>query len=84
MKICQSCSMPLDKDPKGGGTNADGSKSETFCSYCWQEGKFAWPDATAKQMQEFVKDKLRQGGAPAVAAWAMTRMIPKLERWRKA
>jgi hypothetical protein len=24
-KICQSCGMPLKKDPKGGSTNSDGS-----------------------------------------------------------
>ena len=26
-KNCQSCGMPLRRDEKGGGTNADGSKS---------------------------------------------------------
>jgi hypothetical protein len=26
-KNCQSCGMPLKKDSKGGGTNADGTKS---------------------------------------------------------
>lgn len=30
-KNCQSCGMPLKKDEKGGGTNADGSKSEMYC-----------------------------------------------------
>ena len=25
--VCQSCGMPLSKDAKGGGTNADGSRS---------------------------------------------------------
>jgi hypothetical protein len=27
-KFCQSCGMPMKKDTKTGGTNADGSKSE--------------------------------------------------------
>ena len=27
VKICQSCGMPLDKDPNKGGTNSDGSKN---------------------------------------------------------
>ncbi len=26
---CQSCGMPLSKDPQGGGTEADGSLSTT-------------------------------------------------------
>ena len=35
-KNCQSCGMPMARDPEGGGTEADGSKSAKFCSY--------WPD----------------------------------------
>jgi len=31
-KNCQSCGMPLKRDEKGGGTNADGSKSVMYCS----------------------------------------------------
>jgi len=40
MKSCQSCGMPLNKDPQSGGTNADGSKNEKYCSYCYQNGAF--------------------------------------------
>uniref|UniRef100_A0AAN0ME00 Zinc ribbon domain-containing protein n=1 Tax=Yoonia rhodophyticola TaxID=3137370 RepID=A0AAN0ME00_9RHOB len=25
-QICQSCAMPMNKDPAGGGTEADGSR----------------------------------------------------------
>jgi hypothetical protein len=34
--ICQSCSMPLEKD-EDFGTDADRSKSELYCIYCFQE-----------------------------------------------
>ncbi len=30
--------MPLSKDPRGGGTNADGSKSSEYCSHCYSAG----------------------------------------------
>ena len=30
-KNCQSCGMPLSRDPNGGGTNADGSASAMYC-----------------------------------------------------
>jgi hypothetical protein len=30
---CQSCGMPLSKDEKGGGTEADGRKSSQYCSH---------------------------------------------------
>ena len=55
-KNCQSCGMPLKKDPQTGGTNADGSKSTMYCSYCYDRGAFKQPDWTADQMQQFVKE----------------------------
>jgi hypothetical protein len=37
-KNCQSCGMPLKKDAKGGGTNADGSKAPcTTAIALWTE-----------------------------------------------
>ena len=44
---CQSCGMPLSKDEKGGGSEADGSKSAEFCSHCYAAGKFTEPEITA-------------------------------------
>jgi len=32
-KNCESCVIPIKKDPQFGGTNSDGSKSNIFCSY---------------------------------------------------
>ena len=34
MKFCQSCGMPL--SPEVLGTNADGSKNEEYCIYCYK------------------------------------------------
>lgn len=81
-KICQSCAMPLAHDPDGGGTNADGSTSDVYCSYCYQNGAFTQPDITAKEMQAFCYDKIREMGQPKLIAWFFTRPIPKLARWR--
>ena len=76
--------MPLKKDPKGGGTNADGSISPMFCSHCFENGKFLQPDITAKQMQDFVKGKLKEMGFPGFLAGFFTKGIPKLERWKQS
>ena len=57
-KNCQSCGMPLRRDDQGGGTNEDGSKSDRFCSHCFQGGRFSMPDLTAEQMQNLVRGKL--------------------------
>jgi hypothetical protein len=81
-KFCQSCGMPMKKDEKGGGTNADGTKSLMYCSYCYQDGKFFRPDFTGKQMQELVKGKMKEMGIPGFLTPFFTYGIPKLERWR--
>ena len=38
MRFCQSCGMPLTDEVLG--TNADGSKSEEYCIYCYKDGAF--------------------------------------------
>jgi hypothetical protein len=83
-KFCQSCGMPLSKDPQNGGTNSDGSKSTDYCSYCCVKGAFTAPDFTAKQMQDFCVEKLRVAGMPKPLAWLLTRNIPKLKRWKSS
>lgn len=82
-KMCQSCSMPLNKDPKGGGSQADGTRSKMYCSYCYENGKFLQPNVTAKEMQDFVKSKLKEkGGFLGLFAGFFTAGIPNLERWK--
>ena len=83
-KNCQSCSMPLSKDPKGSGTHLNGEPSNKYCSFCYDDGVFLQPDITAKEMQVFVRDKLKKmGGFMKYFAGFFTRGIPKLERWKK-
>ena len=83
-KFCQSCGMPMKKDPNVGGTNADGSISTKYCSYCYEQGKFKSPDMTVKEMQDLVKGKLKEMNFSGLMAWFFTRNIPRLERWKKA
>ena len=83
---CQSCGMPLCKDPKGegGGQNTNGELSYKYCSYCYEDGEFLQPDITAKEMQVFVKNKIREmGGFMKLFAGLFTKGIPNLERWKK-
>jgi len=81
-KNCQSCSMPLKKDEKGGGSNADGSLSKMYCSYCYENGSFINPDMTVNEMQELVKNRLKEIRFPGFLADIFTKGIPKLERWK--
>lgn len=80
-KNCQSCGMPLKRDEKGGGTNADGSKSLMYCSKCYEGGVFKNPNMTVDEMKALVKGKLKEFGFPGFIAGMFTKGIPKLERW---
>jgi hypothetical protein len=82
-KNCQSCGMPLARDARGGGTNADGSKSTMYCSHCYQGGRFTMPGMTVGEMQNLVQGKLKDMGFPGFVAGLFSRKIPKLERWAK-
>ncbi|MGG7466825.1 zinc ribbon domain-containing protein [Chryseobacterium arthrosphaerae] len=81
-KKCQSCGMPLKKSPDGAGTNSDGTISTKYCEYCYEKGQFSQPDITAKEMQEFVKHKMKGMGFPGFLAGLFPKGIPKLERWK--
>lgn len=79
---CQSCGMPLKRDEQGGGTEADGSRSRKYCSHCYKQGRYVLPDLTVEQMQERVRQKLREFHVPRFLTGFFTRAIPDLERWR--
>lgn len=82
-KFCKSCGMPLKRDPKMGGSEKDGTKNLNYCSYCYQDGKFTSPEIdTAKKMQVFCIEKMKEQGMPKFMAWIFTRGIPKLDRWK--
>jgi hypothetical protein len=80
--FCQSCGMPLSKDPKGGGTENDGRVSADYCSHCFVLGAFTEPDITADQMIAKVQGKLKEMHFPGFMARSFTRNIPDLKRWR--
>lgn len=86
-KFCQSCGMPLIDEVLG--SNADGSKNEDYCMYCYKDGKFT-NDCTMDEMIEFcaqyvdevnknmpkpmTKDEYKQ---------IMRQYFPTLKRWKK-
>ncbi len=79
---CQSCGVPLKRDPRGGGSNADGSTSKIYCSRCYEAGRFKHPELTVDQMKERVKGKLQEKGFPTFMAGFFIQRIPKLARWK--
>ncbi|MBK6946837.1 MAG: zinc ribbon domain-containing protein [Haliscomenobacter sp.] len=81
-RFCQSCGMPMDQDPNHGGTNADGSKSTKYCSYCLVNGQFADGFKTSAEMVAFVRGKLKEMGYGWLKRWFYSLHISQLERWK--
>ena len=80
MKICQSCSMPLD-NPALTGTEKDGSTSTEYCTYCYRDGEFINPGLTLEQMQVIVREQMekRHLGQPLIDN--ALNSLPGLKRW---
>lgn len=80
-KNCQSCGMPMKHDAKNGGTKLDGTKHQKYCSACYQNGLFTQPNITVEDMQNLVKENLKEMGYPRLLIKYFARGISKLERW---
>jgi hypothetical protein len=73
--------MPMKKDPQGGGTNADGTKSEIYCSYCYENGAFLF-NGTVAEFQELCRKMMIESGYSKFLAWLFTRGMKRLPRWK--
>jgi hypothetical protein len=74
--------MPLSQDPKGGGTEADGSRSTEFCSYCYQNGAFFEPNMTLEQMIAKLEPIMAGMHMPSQVIERTKATLPQLKRWR--
>ena len=84
MKFCQSCAMPLGASDLYG-TNADGSRSEDYCHYCFQNGAFT-KEETMDEMIETCVPFVSKGEPwpdEATARKAMQELFPQLKRWKR-
>ena len=74
--------MPMEKDPEKGGSNADGSRTGKYCSYCYTAGAFRDNFNSSSEMVTLVRGKLKEMGIGPVRRWFYTSNIPRLERWK--
>lgn len=86
MKFCQSCGMPLTEEILG--TNADGSKNEEYCIYCYKDGAFTG-DFTMEEMVEscaqFVDEYNKNTGQNLTQEELksmLRQFYPTLKRWQ--
>lgn len=81
---CQRCAMHMEKS-EDFGTNADGSKNNDYCCYCYENGVFLDPEATMEQVIESCLPHVVPDVFPdeATAKKVMTEHFPTLKYWKK-
>ncbi len=85
-KYCQSCGMPMGATDEEYGTNADGSKSEDYCKYCYDNGAFT-QNCTMDEMIEICVPHMASGDSGMKedeARKMMKEFFPTLKRWKAA
>lgn len=81
---CQCCSMPIPQ-PELHGTEADGTASEHYCKWCYQDGEFT---AKGVDMDEFIEATAQLeadalGVTREEAVSLMGTLLPHLQRWEE-
>jgi hypothetical protein len=65
-------------------TNADGSKNNEYCIFCFKDGKFTDEGSTMEQKIEKMVEIAKKMAIPEDNARKMAReILPTLKRWRK-
>ena len=82
-KFCQSCTLPID-NMEDRGTEKDGSKSDMYCKYCYQNGAFTEPDMTLDQMMEIAETEMKKQNLPESIIQQSMNMLPRLKRWQSS
>lgn len=80
---CQSCGMPL-ANADMLGTEADGSPSRDYCTYCYQNGAYTY-ECTMEQMVDICVEHMAYPGSGFTAEQArahMAELLPQLNRWK--
>lgn len=81
--ICQSCGMPMNNQEEHG-TEADGTFSQRYCTYCYQNGVFTSGDTTVEEFaQKMIEVSKGIPGAPQMTIEEAIAMLKNLERWKE-
>lgn len=89
-RYCQSCGMPLRFDVEEWlGTNADGSKNDTFCYYCLKDGKYT-VDVSMHEMIDIWLKYINKYNMYAHTVYSpeelktiLEKRLPALNRWKQ-
>lgn len=84
-KFCQCCGMLMGDSNELYGTNADGSKNEEYCKYCFENGEFTFK-GTMEEMIEICIPHMVDANPnmnKEEARKIMLEWFPTLKRWKK-
>ncbi len=81
--FCQSCTLPID-DATSKGTEKDGSLSNEYCKYCYQQGIFTTEDMSVEKMKTIIEQQMKNRHIPENIIHLSLNMLPQLKRWNKA
>ncbi|MFZ1654928.1 MAG: zinc ribbon domain-containing protein [Candidatus Moraniibacteriota bacterium] len=73
--MCESCMMPLDKDP---GEQED----DRYCSYCFKDGKLCYEGTDLKEFQRIAYENMVKQGMNKYKAKFFAWMIRFAPRWK--
>jgi len=75
-KKCESCCMPLSKDPGQ-------RESDKYCSYCFKNGKFTYEGNNVNEFKKRAYDAMVAKGMNSIQAKLFSWMIGFAPRWKK-
>jgi hypothetical protein len=68
--------------PEDFGTNADGSRNDEYCHYCYQNGAFTDPNASMQEVIDISVAAMRRMHLPEHLIEMTKQYIPMLKRWK--
>ncbi|SDN26829.1 Helix-turn-helix [Actinomyces ruminicola] len=80
---CQSCGMPIPREGQHG-SEANGTRSEDYCSMCYQDGAFVGPETLEDLIEHsapYVSESAHITEDEAVSY--LSAVLPQLRRWKE-
>lgn len=83
-KYCQSCGMPMGETDELYGTEQNGSKSNDYCSYCYENGAFTFNGSLDEMIEICIPPMVESNPdmTPEKAREMMWQFMPTLKRWQ--
>lgn len=76
--MCESCLMPLKKDPLG-----EKRESARYCSYCFKDGKLVYEGTDLKEFKKAMVSAIVARGESKMKAHFFAFMAGFAPRWKK-